>query len=135
MTEIREVTTSGRRLAESLMIDTCRITRSGPLGEWDEVAGERSPSIPAVIYTGKCRVRPLGDATPETPVAGAHKHLQNSYRVSVPVSATGIQERDTIEITDAVLDPELVVFRGMVTSVPRFTAATARRLIVEEVTG
>lgn len=131
---LTSVLEQGRAAAEARMIDGCVIVRPGPPGVWDEDTGVREPSVDLVVYTGKCEVQ-VSQEIPETPTAGEHRHLQSTLTVKVPVAVTTVQERDRVTVVAAVMDPALVGRSGVVTSVLRKTAATARRLIVEEVSG
>lgn len=116
----------GRRMAESLMLDTCTITREQ--GTPDEVTGVR-PTV--TVYSGRCKVQTYEAQERESEAGGATFTIQR-YRVDVPVGSFAPAVGDVVTITAAALDPNLTgPFR--VVALLHKTAATAYRLAVEEV--
>ena len=124
---IAAVVDQGRRLAESLMIDTGTITRPTGGQTWDDETQQSVPAAPATVYTGKCRVRvrPVGDRVVES---GGQSVTLASYLLTIPVDATDVQVGD--EFTASVSNDPLVVGRRLILkSVDAATASTARRFI------
>lgn len=123
---------SGRSAAESLMADTCTITRVS-VGEpvWNEATMAYDPPPPTTVYTGRCRVQ-LSAAMAATPEAGERVLVVQRATVSVPMSTTDIRVDDTVTVTAAAHDPDLVGNVYRVRSLFAKTHATARRLEVEE---
>lgn len=112
------------------MVDKCTISRqSGSATDPD--TGKVTPTFTAV-YSGKCQVQQT-IAQSSNPEAGGHQFTVQDLVLKVPVSVTGIQIGDTVTMSSAELDPELVgrVFR--VSDLFHKTYATSRRLRVEEV--
>lgn len=115
--------------AESMMRDTCRITRE-PAGDadWVIVDGREVPAEWSEVYVGPCRVRSYQpyESTPE--VGGASETVQR-YAVHVPVSAGPFEPGDRVEITT---NPARArAFR--VAATHEVTNQTAQQLSVEEV--
>ncbi|MBB4072049.1 DUF6093 family protein [Canibacter oris] len=97
MTSVLATLNSGRRFAETRMLDTCEITRHSTVGSWDEEQGVYRPSS-VRIYTGKCRlkqtanVNDISDAASKlTTIGVAELHL--------PVGAPRLRPLDTVTIT------------------------------------
>lgn len=122
----------GRRAAENLMVDECTVTRPGS-GDpvWNETSMGYDPPPPTTVYAGRCRVQ-LSAAMANTPEAGERVLVVQRATVSVPVDVTGIAVGDTVTITAAAHDPDLVGSTYRVRSLFAKTHATARRLEVEE---
>jgi len=131
---------TARRIAESLMVDECRIERpaDGP-GPWDPVAGQHLPAPPTVVYPppgarGICEVQRralVGDARPS---AGDRTATVETVEVKIPATASGVDVGDVV-VMEASRDPALVGRRLQVQSDPAKTHAAARRLRCSEVTG
>lgn len=114
------------------MVDTCTITRAGEgQGAWNEADMDYDPPPPTTVYTGRCRVQ-LSAAMANTPEAGERVMVVQRATVAVPVAATGVRVGDTVTITAAAHDPDLVGNTYRVRSLFAKTHATARRLEVEE---
>lgn len=122
----------GRAAAESLMVDTCTITRT--TGEaTDEDTGVVTPTT-ADVYAGKCRVQQsqLGaDSTPADP-GEAYVRLV-AFELQIPMSVEGLRVGDVATITASALDPDLVGRAFNVLGLAHKTHATARRLQVQEI--
>jgi hypothetical protein len=127
-------TLAGRAKAESLMLDTIRITRATGTTTWDEQTGRETAGTPTTVYQGKCRVQRRNVAE-QTPEAGERTVTTQAVEVHIPVSATGVQVGDVGTVLTASMDSELVGRRFRVTGLAHKTFATARRLRCEEVTG
>jgi hypothetical protein len=121
----------GQAAAESGMTDTCVIKRK--TGETTGAGGVITPTW-TTLYTGqKCRVqvvirRPgIGQDTGEAYRVIEHREVQ------LPMSVTGLQEGDSIQVTTSA-DPDLVGRVYTVRDVLAKTHATARRVTVLEIT-
>lgn len=119
-----------RTQAESLMVDTCTITRPGdPVTDPD--TGDVTPSS-TFVYSGPCKVQQtISQAS--NPTAGSHQFTVLDSRVDLPVSAGPFKVDDVVTITASVLDPQLAgsVFR--VVELFHKSMATAQRTRVEQV--
>jgi len=127
-----EATLRGRRAAEALMVDECRITAPGETvtdPDTGEVTNERT-----VVYEGRCKVQSReGAAT--NPEAGEHSFTVVSRQVHIPVNAADVRDGYEVEITASLLNAFTV---GKVYRVEGFTPDsfdTAFRLPVVEITG
>lgn len=120
----------GRRLAESIMADTCKVERPGK-PQPDGRGGTTRPMTP--VYEGPCRVPPpsqtLGDLTPES---GGREFTVLRLEVHFPVGSFAPQVGDVITILDSKHDP-LLPGRTYRVAQPHHGATTAYRLGVEEV--
>lgn len=123
---------SGRRLAESLMIDACTVKAVTGVTP-DPLSGADVPTYSAPIYTGKCKVQGL-DPLERTQTAAGGAFTMQRYRIDVPVGAFIPATRQIITITAATLDPNLAGREFRVVALLHKTFATAYRLGVEEVT-
>lgn len=107
-----------RREAESMMIDTIRITR-----------GDRT------IYEGKGRIQ-THQPHPSTPVAAGHTFVEQLYRVDIPAEAPGVRVGDVAEVIASVLNATLTGRQYTIRGPHGETFNTAQRFIVtEEVSG
>jgi hypothetical protein len=129
----------GRTLAESLMLDDCHITRPTSATTIDPDTGLPVVDPPTTIYGGtgdhdsdKCKIQ-SDSVQAVNPTSGDHSYTVDRLSVHVPVSATGIQVGDQVEITASALDSGNVGRKFRVASTFRKTFATAQRLPVEEV--
>lgn len=121
---------SGRRIAASLMLDTCTI---GTLGDpvTDPNTGEVTvPLVP--LYTGSCKVQTY-EAQESNPEAGGATMTVQRYAVHVPVGSYAPEVGHVVEIAAAALDPNLTGRRYRVVALLHKTLATAYRLGCEEV--
>jgi hypothetical protein len=124
----------GRSRAEALMVDQCTITRvTGEPGPLDPETGERPPAPTITVYNGRCKVQTF-EPNPSRPESGDHVYTVQRYSVHLPVSAPVTQVGDLVEITAAAADPELVGRRYEVVGLMHKSLATARRMLVDEVT-
>lgn len=121
------VTITGRAAAERLMVDGCTITRGTPGTVYDPETDTYVGTGGAVVYVGKCRVKPRDNADRQVEAGGETVSLW-PYIVSIPMSATGIMLDDTITVSQAGLDPDLVGLVLRVRDVPVGSTLTARRL-------
>lgn len=121
-----------RAQAESLMVDTCAITRPGGRGEYDPDTHTYGAATDTTVYTGACRVR--ADLDPGDVDFGGGPVTLTTALVSIPIDADQVLQGDTVTITAAVNDPQLVGRTFTVRAVLAQTHATARRLRCEEST-
>jgi|SRR5690554_3777870 len=129
------LTLRGRRRAEALMVDQCTITRIvGEPGEVDPTTGKRVPPATATVYSGRCKVQTY-EPHESKPESGEHVWTVQRYSVHIPVGAPVVEVDDRIQITQSVIAPHLVGRTYRVAGVHHKSMATARRLLVDEVTG
>jgi len=121
---------AGRREAEALMVDTCRITSGGDVvtdPDTGAVTRERT-----TVYEGPCKVQ--SRATEATnPEAGGATFTVVSRQVHIPANAAEILDGYEVEITASLLNAFTV---GKVYRVEGFTPDTydtAARLPVKEI--
>lgn len=119
----------GRRKAEALMLDTCLIQRPG-----DAVTVDADVTTPyTTVYEGKCKLqsqRPW----PSNPDAGGHQWTVVPLELHLPVTASGIQPDDLVEITASV-DGLNVGRKLSIQAADRKTLQTALRFLVKEIAG
>ena len=124
-------TLAGRRKAEALMVDTCRIKRAGS-PTVDPETGVITPNY-TIIYTGKCRLKlPVAIARPDI-VGEAQQFLQHPI-LSVPASTTGVLVDDIVDYLTSLLMPQLVGAVFHVRGLPGQSHMTAARFEVMQVT-
>jgi len=138
-TAVQQGLLEGRALAESLMTDSCIITKDGD-GEPGEMAPDTGqyPDIARVtVYEGKCRVQIRGDriGSSETD-AGDREVTTQEPEVQLPVAGTeDVSVDQQVKILTAVHDSALVDRVFTIVGRHEKSQATARRLRVIEVTG
>lgn len=125
------ITLLGRIAADSLMVDTCTITRTGSPGSIDEDTGVVSDGEGTTVYSGKCRLQ-TRDVQPSTPPAGETEWTVLAYVLQVPIAVEGVLVGDAVSVTST-LDGDLDARLFTVTGVQHKTHLTSRRLVVEEV--
>jgi hypothetical protein len=119
---------SQQRRAERMMVDECAIFRKTGTTT-DPNTGAVVDSY-ATVHTGKCRVRMQSSwATDRT--AGEQPITVSRYMLQIPVSVTGVEIGDLVDITES-KDPDLVGHRIRIDGPFGQTHATARRYICEE---
>ena len=126
-----------RRAAESLMTDTIRITRPGKTAV-DPVTGAETPTG-EVLYEGPGKVQTSGGMASQTSTASGDSSNvgglvpQWSLYLHLPISATGLREKDVALVVDS-QDPDLVGrTMSLVNMQSEKTLATARRWNVQEI--
>jgi hypothetical protein len=119
----------GRVAAQRLMVDTCTISRTTA----DTVAanGDTTPTV-VEVYDGPCRLRPRATEDRMVEVQGDDVGVA-AFVVSLPITATGIQPGDRVEITASALDPDAVGRTLTVLGAITGSQITARRLGCMEV--
>ena len=86
----------GRRMAESRMTDSCRVTREGPK-VWDEDAGEYV-QVPVLVFLGVCRVKHPTTSAKDAD-SGSQLLAVSSLEVHLPMAAEAVRVGDVVEIT------------------------------------
>jgi hypothetical protein len=124
---------AGRRLAESLMVDSCTIRRrTGTTTDPD--TGDVTPTF-TVLYTGqKCRVQTRGNWGEAKDIGEAALVLL-TVEIQLPISVTGVDVRDEVTIDVCANDAELTGREFRVKDLNHKSHATMRRLMGTEVTG
>ena len=125
-----------RAEAESLMRDTCMITRIDPDGTpvFNSDTGLYVDPLPLTVYTGKCRVK--GNARFDHVVqAGGQPVTLYRFAVSVPVGSITFKVDDIVHVTASALDPAMVGLNLRVRQPEFGSQITARRLGCEENAG
>jgi hypothetical protein len=126
----------GRAMSESLMPDTCKVTRGGGPAVLNEETGKSERPDPVVVYEGPFRSRGVNTAAGEIDAA-AQLLVETDASVSFPVSADTAQitKNDTVEWTSSEFDPGLVGRTVRITGpFAKTSHAVARRFRVEETT-
>lgn len=125
---------AGRALAESLMTSTCTIRDRSGGSVMDPDTLEYTATPGAVVYSGKCRIRPAagpaGDSS--TREIGGVEMYAFDYLVSVPFVVADVREGQRVTI-DSSADPALVGVELEVSHVDRGEHITSRRLQCAEV--
>lgn len=137
---ITQTVADGRALIESLMTDTCTITRvdpDAPAPEMDPDTLEYPDPTRITVYTGKCRIQIKSViATSTDSDAGERQATTQEFELQLPVDGTGsVSITDVAEMTAAALDDSLVGRKFTIVARHEKSQATARRLRVIEVTG
>ncbi|WP_147107141.1 DUF6093 family protein [Nesterenkonia populi] len=122
----------GRQAAETLMVDTCEITRyTGELAT-DPETGIDYP-VGTIVYSGPCKVSSTPD-TAESYGEGSHRVIVEAPRLHLPVDAE-VQPGDEAVITSAAQAEYHTGDRMRLRSLNRGTWRTAQRWNVEIPTG
>lgn len=121
-----------RRQAESLMLDSCTITRAGTgQGTWNEGTGSYDPPAPSTVYAGKCKVQTRDVQVANPDVAGREAFVVD-WTIHLPVvGSEDVRQGDLVHIDAAALDAALVGREFTVDGPHLGTAKTARRLPVK----
>ena len=122
-----------RAEAESMMRDSCAITRPGGGETWDDATGGYLPGSTVILYSGRCRVRRPNVAEREALAGDADWTLMGAV-VSIPVGGTTDDLLGaTVRVVACEMDPALAG-RDLVVVAPHAQSqATARRLRCVEV--
>jgi hypothetical protein len=125
---------AGRRAAEALMVDVCRVTKPGPDGtRYEAGIAEYVVDPPVVMYEGACRFQIRGGQPDGRDVGGGPVTVE-ALELQLPVStSTGVALGQTVEALSAVSDPSLVGRRYRIAGDAAKSMATARRLRIEEI--
>lgn len=114
----------GRRLAESMMVDTCTVKR-GP-STTSDASGADVTVYAETVYSGKCKVQDR-DLSPRDAESGSSTADVLNVSIHVPVSAGPFEAGDVVFMGDDTV-PSWRVLAGH-----EKTWQTARRLPVERV--
>ena len=76
-----------RAEAESMMRDSCAITRPGGGETWDDATGGYLPGSTVTLYSGRCRIRRPNVAEREASAGDTDRTLMGAV-VSIPVGGT-----------------------------------------------
>lgn len=124
---------SGRRQAEALMLDTCRIR--AVTGETTEpVTGTVTPAYGPPVYEGRCKIQNQR-SFPSTPNAGEHQFTLSPNELHLPVAASGAVATGHEVVILTSVDPVNVGRLFRIRSGDRKSLQTALRCQVEEITG
>lgn len=104
--------TTARAAAETIMVDTCTITRDAQGTDDDtlnQATGALTPPVPDIItvYAGRCLVRPA-ENVPRSVAEGGVAITASLYEASLPYSAPVVSPGDLLAVTACVWDPALV---------------------------
>lgn len=119
----------GRREAESLMVDTCTITRPG-----DPVTDPESGEVTAgsvEVYSGRCKVQSK-DSSVATPDAGGASFTVVSRQVHIPTGVADVRDGDVVTVTASLLNPFGVGKQYRVEGFTPDSFETAARIPVKE---
>lgn len=122
----------GRRMAESRMTDTCKVTRISR-GVLNESTGKH-PETVTQVYTGPCRVK-YSSMTPKDIEAGSQLLVLGTPEVHVPAGTAGFLPDDLVEITGSVTRADQVGRIFTVIAPFDGTQTTALRYRVEAADG
>jgi hypothetical protein len=114
------------------MSSTCTIRVPGGAPVMNATTGAMTVPLGAVVYSGKCRVRPVTARGGGIVEAGGAELFTFDYLVSVPFSVTGVQEGHRLTVVTSP-DAALVGVEVQVQKVDRGEPITARRLSCNEV--
>lgn len=116
-----------RAQAESLMTDTCTVSRGG--GEVFNPATGQYEAAQTPVYEGKCRLQSVR-AQAANPEAGEAVYTVERVELQLPFGVT-FHVGDTATFTGSLLNPDLVGAVYRVTGLGRKSQATAQRFNVE----
>lgn len=108
-----------RAHAESLMVDTCTVTRvSDDPPVWDGVAGTYTPAPPVVVYQGRCQL-PKVNPSAQDADAGETNWAKGIVLIKLPMTAAVGEVGDPLAVSDG--HDVAVTSRGDLTLSVRFT--------------
>jgi hypothetical protein len=123
----------GRAAAQALMVDTCTITRvTGTTTDKD--TGVVTETV-TEVYTGRCRVQQGTTGQGNRLDPGETSVVLLRLEAQLPMSVVGLAEGDVLTVTASPHDGDLVGRRFRIHDLAHKTHATARRVLVTEVTG
>lgn len=125
--------TRGRAFAEAMQVDACTIQRKGAGAPvFNPSTGGYTDPPPLTVYSGKCKVQVTDSLTVSAVDFGGRAVNIIRATVHIPVTVdVEVKAEDTVLITAAVNDPQLVGDRFVVRDYVAKTHATARRIEVE----
>lgn len=119
----------GRRRAEALMVDSCRVRRV--TGTTTNPDGTTSTTYDP-IYTGKCRIQTT-DPYESRPEAGEHSFTVVRYILQLPMSVLAVRVEDIVDEVVSELDPDLTDRTWRIAGPSSKTHQTMRRFFMTEV--
>ena len=119
----------GRRLAESLMLDTCKVERPDTSKPRDPITNEHPLKT---VYTGKAKSQTY-EAHEVADLAGGHQRIVQRYAAHFPVSAFDPQVGDIITWTASAANPNLVGKVERIAAPFEKSLQTATRVFVDRV--
>lgn len=124
--------------AESMMVDTCTISRR-VLDENGEPVRVMDPETLAyedsweTVYEGKARVQRASTSSDHPASAGDFQYGIEPVELQLPISAAGVRRGDRVTVTSSTFDPDLLGVVATVRVNLTKTHSTKRTLICEEV--
>jgi hypothetical protein len=118
-----------RTQAESLMVDSCTITRPGEAVTDPETGNVTDAQV--AVYEGKCKVQSK-DSSVATPDAAGASFVIVSRQVHIPANAADVLDGDVITITASRLNAFTVGKQYRVEGFTPDTFDTAARIPVKE---
>lgn len=136
-TTVAQIVANGRALAESLMTDTCTITRAGvadPDAVPDPVTGLYPVPADSTVYTGRCSIRVPGtvSASKSRDSAGDEAVMLTAI-LSVPALAPLVKINDVVTFTASTYNPRLVGQEWVVDGMIPGSRQTAQKVTVSVV--
>ncbi|WP_409186720.1 DUF6093 family protein [Amycolatopsis sp. VS8301801F10] len=131
---VQRLVAAGRRAAEALMLDTCRI-RPVTGDTTDPDTGQVTPTYGDPVYIGKCKIQAQKAALPSNPDAGEHRWAVVPVELHLPVAGTAAVVTGLVAEITASGDPANVGRLFRIRSGDRKSLQTAIRCQVEEITG
>lgn len=117
----------GRRLAESLMTDTCKVERPDRSQPRDPITNEH-PLV--TVYEGRAKSQTY-EGYESTRDIGAHLRTEQRYRADFPVGSFRPEVGDVITWLTSQDDPDLVGVKDRITAPFNKSKATAMRVFVD----
>ncbi|SDN79143.1 DUF6093 family protein [Geodermatophilus sp. DSM 45219] len=126
-----ETAETARAVAEAMMKSRCTIRAGGSGKTTDPVTGAVAPALGAVIYSGKCKIKPAG-SWGRTAEAGGEQVSPSMFQVSIPFRVTNVERNQWVTI-DSSPDGWFVGRRFQVRFSPQAgDYISSRRLLCEE---
>lgn len=119
-----------RAEAESLMTDTCTVTRPNPALPANPITGERPATT---VYSGKAKSQTY-EGHETTRSVAEHLRTEQRYRADFPVGAFKPAVGDIVTWTASQDDPDLVGVKDRIVAPFNKSHATAMRTFVDRVT-
>jgi hypothetical protein len=120
-----ELLVRGRAAAEDRMVDACTIRRR--TGETtDPNTGEITPTYD-VLYQGQCRVQQQAMQAQQQDAGEAYL-LMVRLEVHLPITVTGLEPDDEVQITASSTDPDLPGRTFYIRDLAHASDKTARRV-------
>ena len=119
----------GTEVYDSVMIDTCRVSRDAPRREWvlDPETRKLVPPPDSVKYEGDC-VLTNNLTKGEDTVLGRTVDA-NTYTIDLPLSYEDVEEGDLVVMVTCTMDPKVVGLALRVDGVVLESLAVARTVI------